>query len=432
MRSERSTFKQEARITFRKGSDVNRILVEKYGGTSVGSVERIKTIAANVAARHSLGYKMVVVVSAMGNTTDDLIGLMNQIALTPRQREMSMLLSTGEVVTCALLSMAIQALGKRATSLTGPQGGIHADGIHTEAKIAAIDTRRIKQLLDQDEIIVMAGYQGKVGDEITVLGRGGSDASAVALAAALGADHCHIYTDVKGVYTADPRVVPDAALLDGISYEEMIELAGSGAKGMMGRAVEIARKHQLDITVKSSFEESNGTIITREEALEQVVITGVAASTDVAKISIFGLHQNIHTVLKNISNLNITIRLLTLNQMPNQVTNLSMIVKPNEVNAIHEKLEELQQNEFINRYTIDLDVAKVSIVGSGIATHSDVAFTMFDALTNAGIEILMSSTSEIKISAVIPKHAANNAVRALHHTFNLSNIKRTLVEAEHE
>ncbi|MBN2009592.1 aspartate kinase [candidate division KSB1 bacterium] len=408
---------------------MNRIIVEKYGGSSVGSVDRMKAIAANVVTRHSLGYKMVIVVSAMGDTTDDLISLMNQIAVSPRHREMSMLLSTGEMVSSALLSMAIQALGKSATSLTGPQGGIHADSVHTEAKISSIDTRRILELLERDEIIVMAGYQGKVGDDITVLGRGGSDASAVALAAALGADQCNIYTDVNGVYSADPRVVPDASLLDCISYEEMIELAGSGARVMMGRAVEIARKYNLDVLVKSSFDESSGTLITREDALEKVVITGVAANTDVAKISIYGLHRNAHAILRCVAGLNVNIRLLTVNEMPNHETNLSIIVHPDEVMPIRQKLDELKRSEQIKSYAINTDVAKVSIVGSGIATHSGVAFDMFDCLAEAGIDVFMTSTSEIKISAIIPKHAANDAVRALHTTFKLNTIKRKLAEA---
>jgi aspartate kinase len=408
-----------------------KILVEKFGGTSVGSIDRIKAIAQKAVAAQESGYQEVVVVSAMGSTTDDLLAMAGQITTKPRHRELGMLLSTGEVISCSLVAMAIQALGKKATSLTGSQCGIIANGIHTDAKIENIDTTYLKKLLAQDEIVVVAGYQGKSGDDIAVLGRGGSDASAVALAAALEAESCNIYTDVQGVFTADPRIVKNTSLLHGISYEEMIELAASGAQVMMGRAVEIARKYGLKINVSSSFEDSRGTIITKEECLEKVVITGVAANKNVAIIDIFGIKIGSDVtakILNRIAEQQINIILMNSNSAGDGVSNLSIVIKPEHVEEIIEALNYFASRSSIDHFQVKKDVAQVSIVGSGIANHYGVAFEMFDTLSKNGIAVLMTSTSEIKITALIPRKKADLAVIKLHEKFKLNHLQRNFVE----
>lgn len=410
-----------------------KILVEKFGGTSVGSIDRIKAIAQKAIDAQERGYQEVVVVSAMGKTTDELLSLAGQIAVKPRHRELGMLLSTGEVISCSLLAMAIQALGKKATSLTGTQCGIVTNGIQTDSKIENIDTTYLKKLLAQDEIVVVAGYQGRNGDDIAVLGRGGSDASAVALAAALEAESCNIYTDVKGVFTADPRIVKNTSLLDGISYEEMIELAASGAQVMMGRAVEIARKYGLKIKVSSSFEHSSGTVITKEDQLEKVVITGVAANKKVAVIDIFGIQVNSDVaakILSKIAEKQINIILMNSNSAGDQLNNLSLVIKPEHVEDIIEALDWFIRHSRIDHYQVKRDVAQISIVGSGIANHYGVAYEMYDTLSKNGIEVLMTSTSEIKITALIPREKADLAVIKLHDKFELNNVQRKLVEQD--
>lgn len=404
-----------------------KLIVEKYGGTSIESIDRIKSIASHAVDMSQKGYKLVIVVSAMGKTTDDLVNIAGQITPRPRQRELSMLLSTGEVVSSSLLAMAIQAMGQKSTSLTGAQSGIHTEGVHSNARITDIDTSRIKSLLEQDEIIVIAGYQGKIGDDITVLGRGGSDASAVALAAALGADQCHIYTDVDGVYTADPRIVKDASLLEAISYEEMIELAGSGAGVMMGRAVEIARKYDMPVRVCSSFNNSTGTLITKENEMEKVVITGVAVNKDVAMIDIKGINAQTSTsadILGQIAEREINIILLSSNRSDKERMNLSIVVSPHHVSGILEILDHFIYRGKIESVNYNSRVEQVSIVGSGIATNCGVAYQMFNVLALNDIEILMSSTSEIKISAIVPRGLGQRAVSALHNEFKLNGLQR--------
>ncbi|MEE4311282.1 MAG: aspartate kinase [candidate division KSB1 bacterium] len=408
-----------------------KVVVEKYGGTSLGSVERIKAVAEHVIARQTLGYGMVVVVSAMGDTTDQLLSMMKEVSHAPRQREMGMLLSTGEVVSCSLLAMAIQSMGSRATSLTGAQGGITTDKVYDNAKILNIDTSRIKRLLEAGEIIVVAGYQGRTGDDITVLGRGGSDASAVALAAVLGAEYCHIFSDVRGVYTADPRAIDDAALLDAISYEEMIELAGSGARVMMGRAVEIARKNGLKIIVSSSFEKSAGTIITKESELEKIVITGIASNEDVSMINIFGLNTNGNDsaeILNRIAEKQINIILLNSTRREDNKSILSLVVKPEDAAVIEAFLEEFHRDSKIDSYHVDNDAGLVSIVGSGIANHFGVAYEMLEELSKNDIDVLMTSTSEIKIAAIVPKHQTIEATHRLHNKFKLNNVQRNVLK----
>jgi aspartate kinase len=402
------------------------IIVEKYGGSSVGSIERIKKIAQRVVNRQDQGYRIVVVVSAMGDTTDDLLELVNQITANPRQRELGMLLSTGEVISSSLVAMAIQSLGRKATALTGAQAGISTDGVFDNARIIDIDTSHVIKLLSAGEIVVMAGYQGKIGNEITVLGRGGSDASAVALAAALDVEICDIYTDVQGVYTADPRIVKDASLLQGISYEEMIELAVSGAQIMMARSVEIARNYNVKIRVSSSFENCSGTIITKEDELEKVIVTGVAVNKNVAMIDIFGIKnqtQEIATILSHITEQKINIILFSSNSAGNQSADLSLVVKPDDVSHVEAILQ-----RYNHQYKVNSNIAKVSLVGSGIANQYGVAYQMFDAFAQNGIDILMTSTSEIKIATVIPRDRADEAVQKLHEKFQLNHLQRQYKE----
>ncbi len=404
-----------------------KILVQKYGGTSVDSVERIKAIAERSVASHRKGFAVVVVVSAMGKTTDDLVALVKQVSSKPRQRELGMLLSTGEIISTSLLSMAIQELGVKSTALTGAQGGISTDESFANARITDIDTTRIKRLLRQGEIVVVAGFQGRMEEEITVLGRGGSDASAVALATALGARFCDVFTDVEGVYTADPGLVPDASLLQGISYEEMLELAASGAQVMMGRAVEIARKGNLRIRVRSSLNLSNGTIITTEQELENVVITGIAANKHVTMIEIQGIKINSSdtaNILGRITSEKINIILMCSNKAGETSTNLSLIVHPDDVENILEILEAFKRQNKFENYLVYKQLAQVSIVGSGIANHYGVAYEVFEILAKNQIEVFMTSTSEIKITAIIPKIKADEAVLQLHKKFELNNLKR--------
>jgi len=373
---------------------------------------------------------VVVVVSAMGTTTDDLLQLVKQVTAQPRQRELGMLLSTGEIISTALLALAIQSLGAKATALTGAQGGISTDESYANARITDIDTTRIKRLLRQGEIVVVAGFQGRMADEITVLGRGGSDASAVALASALGARFCDIFTDVDGIYTADPGLVRNASLLQGISYEEMLELAASGAQVMMGRAVEIARKSNLRIRVRSSFNPTPGTIITTEQELENVTITGIAANTPVTLIEIQGIQINSHDtadILGQFTSQRINIILLCSNKAGVDRTNLSLVVHPEDVAKIEAILIDFRAANRCEGYLIRSHLAQVSIVGSGIATHYGVAYEMFETLANSNIEVLMTSTSEIKITVIVPADRVDEAVLQLHQKFELHTLKRNVL-----
>lgn len=405
------------------------IIVEKYGGTSVESIDRIKAVAQKVIQTHHKGYHVVVVVSAMGKTTDHLEGLVNEINSKPGERELGMLLSTGEIVSSSLLALAIQSMGKKAIALNGAQSGISTDSSYANARIKRIDTSRIKNHLLQNEIVVVAGFQGQTGDEVTVLGRGGSDASAIALACTLKAKYCHIFSDVKGVFTADPRLINNASLLQGISYEEMIELAASGSQVMMGRAVEIARKYGLKIKVSSSFENSSGTVITKENELEKVEITGVALNKDVSMIDIFGATGgdiNVAKILGEIDENKINIILLSSHRNSNNTTNISIIVSPENVNRITELLNRYSTNSKIKSYSVNKEVAQVSLVGSGIANNYGVAYQVFETLAINNIRILMTSTSEIKISAIVFRDQAVQAVEKLHETFEMNNLKRGL------
>ncbi len=406
-----------------------KIIVEKYGGTSVGTFEQINLVAKRVIETKKSGYAVVVVVSAMGKTTDNLINMAKEVSSEPGSREMGMLVSTGEMVSSALLAMAIQNLGQNAIALTGSQCGIVTSSDYDNARIKEIDTMSIKEQLLQDYIVVVTGFQGKNGRDITLLGRGGSDASAVAIAAALGAVECRILTDVSGIFTADPRIVNNASLLKGISYEEMIELAASGAQIMMGRSVEIARNYNLEIFIGPGFDNKYGTVITKEDNLERITITGLSSDEDVALVNLYDLKyvtRDTSLILNEIAEKGINIILMLTNRLSERKTNLTFAVKPEYTLEIGAILEVFQKARRIGHYSIDTDVAQVSVVGSGIACTHGVVADLYTALAQNKIDILMASTSEIKISVFIKKCRAISAVKILHDKFSLAGLKREL------
>jgi len=399
------------------------LIVQKYGGSSVADPEKIKGVARRVA-ESAAHHRMVVVVSAMGRTTDSLLALAHQITPTPDPRELDMLLATGEQVTIALLAMALQALGLKARSFTGPQVGMRTDTAHTRARITRITAERVRQALDAGEIPVVAGFQGlSEDDEITTLGRGGSDLTAVALAAALKADLCEIYTDVDGVYTADPNVVPDARKLARITYDEMLELASLGAKVLQARSVEFAKKYGVPVHVRSTFKPDPGTLVTREEqGMEEVVVTGVTHDRSQAKISILRVPDRpgiAARVFGAIAERHIVVDMIVQNISRDGYTDMSFTVPRPDYRRAVEALEEVARAIGAEGIVHDERVAKVSIVGVGMRSHSGVAARMFGVLAKEGINIQMISTSEIAISCVIEDKYAELAVRALHDAFEL-------------
>lgn len=401
------------------------LLVQKFGGTSVGTTERIEAVAEKVARFRGEGHDVVVVVSAMSGETNRLIGLANEIMEEPTPREMDVLVSTGEQVTIALLSMALQKRGCAARSYTGSQVRILTDSSHTKARIRQIDEQRMREDLDAGSVVVVAGFQGidETGS-ITTLGRGGSDTTAVALAAALKADECQIYTDVDGVYTTDPRVVDSARRLERITFEEMIEMASLGSKVLQIRAVEFAGKYNVPLRVLSSFIEGEGTLITLEDenVMEQPVVSGIAFNRDEAKVTIAGVPDTPGSalrILKPISDANIEVDMIVQNVGADNRTDFTFTVHRNDFRRAQTILQEVADELGARQVTGDSKIAKVSIVGVGMRSHAGVATKMFAALSNEGINILMISTSEIKISVVIDEKYLELAVRALHSAFEL-------------
>jgi aspartate kinase len=400
------------------------LLVQKFGGSSVADTEKIMNVARRVAAG-APGNQMVVVVSAMGKTTDGLLALARQITRTPDLREMDMLLSTGEQVTIALLCMALQSLGLKARSFTGPQVGMRTDHAHTQARITQIDADRVRRALDTGEIAVVAGFQGLSDeDEITTLGRGGSDLTAVALAAALKADVCEIYTDVDGVYTADPNVVPDARKLERVAYDEMLELASLGAKVLQTRSVEFAKKYSVTVHVRSTFRPDPGTLVMKEEAgMEQAVVTGVTHDRSQAKVSILRVPDRpgiAARVFGAISAKNIVVDMIVQNISQDGYTDMSFTLPRGDHARAVADLSEVVREIGARGIVHDERVAKVSIVGVGMRSHSGVASTMFATLAREGINIQMISTSEIAVSCVIEDKYAELAVRSLHDAFDVA------------
>ncbi len=400
------------------------LIVQKYGGSSVANTARIKNVANRIAAYKKQGHKVVVVVSALGDTTDELLELAGQITDRPSDRELDMLISTGEQVSVALLAMALHKIGIDAISFTGPQVGIITDMSHTKAKILNISADRIREQVKRGRVVIVAGFQGMNADqEITTLGRGGSDLTAVAIAKTLKADMCEIYTDVEGVYTADPRIAKDARKLSVISYEEMLELASLGAQVMQARSMEVAKKYSVPLHIRSSFTNKKGTIISKEvKAMEDVLVSGVTANKGEAKVTICdvpdrpGIAARIFT---DIARHDINVDMIIQNISRRGYTDLSFTVPIAELNRTKDVMASMVERVKAKGVAYNSEIAKVSIVGVGMKSHSGVAAKMFSALASKKINIDMISTSEIKISCVINKKFADDAVRVLHKAFGL-------------
>jgi aspartate kinase len=401
------------------------LIVQKYGGTSVGTIERIQAVAEKVASGHHRGDKLVVAVSAMSGETNRLIGLAKEIDAQPPLREMDVLVSTGEQVTIALLCMALNKLGIEARSYTGGQVRILTDNAHGKARIKEIDGHRIESDLDAGRVVVVAGFQGSDEEgNITTLGRGGSDTTAVALAAALNADECQIYTDVDGVYTTDPRVVSRAQRLDKITFDEMLEMASQGSKILQIRSVEFAGKYNVPLRVMSSFEEGPGTLISLEDEdqMEKAVVSGIAFNRDEAKLTIRGIPDQpgvAYKVLGAISAANIEIDVIVQNVAKDNSATITFTVHRNDLSQAESLLKQIAEDLGALEIDADDQIAKVSIVGVGMRSHAGVAATMFEALAEESINIQLITTSEIKITVVIEERYLELAVRALHTGFEL-------------
>jgi aspartate kinase len=399
--------------------------VQKFGGTSVGTVERIEAVADRIVASRAAGHDIVVVVSAMSGETNRLIGLAEQIQAQPTPREMDVLVSTGEQVTIALLCMALHKRGCAARSFTGAQVRILTDESHTRARIREIDSARIKGELDSGSVVVVAGFQGvDENGNITTLGRGGSDTSAVALAAALGADECQIYTDVKGVYTTDPRVVEDARLLRSITFEEMLELASLGAKVLQIRSVEFAGKYKVPLRVLSSFEDDPGTLITLEDdkEMEAPIISGIAFTRDEAKVTVTGVPDVpgvAYQVLGPVSDAGIEVDVIVQNVSADGSTDITFTVKRQDSEQTRALVAGIAERIGAQDVSFDKKIAKVSLVGVGMRSHAGIASKMFKILADESINIQIITTSEIKISVVIEEKYLELAVRSLHAAFGL-------------
>ena len=394
------------------------LIVQKFGGSSVKDRNRIFNVARIVANTHKAGNDVVVVVSAQGDTTDDLIAKAAEITHNPSAREMDMLLAAGEEISIALLAMALNELGCHATSLTGWQAGFRTDRAYTKARITRMETERISSELERNRVVVVAGFQGlNKLDDITTLGRGGSDTSAVAIAAALHADRCQIYTDVDGVYTADPRKVPSAKKLKEISYDEMLELASLGAQVLHNRSVEMAKKYHVELEVLSSFEKISGTVVREDVKVEKMLVTGVAKDTNVARISVIGLEDVPGVAFRLFSLMgqkNIVVDIILQSIGRNGTKDISFTVSENQLPLAVSVLEDVYGKGSVS---VESDVAKVSVVGAGMETNAGVAAKMFEALYSVGANIHMISTSEIKISVLIDRNDADKAVAAIHEAF---------------
>ena len=400
------------------------LVVQKFGGTSVAGPERLKAVARRLVAAREQGHDVVGVLSAMGKATDDLLALAHEVSPEPAARELDMLLSVGERISCALAAMAIHDLGHRAISLTGSQAGIVTDTAHGRAKILEVRAERIHKALAGGEIVLVAGFQGVSTQlEVTTLGRGGSDATAVALAAAVGADVCEIYTDVEGVFTADPRMVPGARKLAAVSYEEMLELSASGAKVLMLRSVEFARNHGVRIHVRSAFSEAEGTwIVSQEELMEQPIISGIALDTSEAEATILGVPDRpgiAARVFRALADAGVNVDMIVQNVSAAGHTDISFTLPKADTARAEKILAPLAEEIGAGGIAHDPDVAKISLVGAGMRTHPGVAADMFDALAEAGINIRIISTSPIRISCVVPAADAERAVQAVHERFAL-------------
>lgn len=397
------------------------LIVQKYGGTSVGNVERIEAVAKRVIESKQEGHDLVVVVSAMSGETNKLLDFAAHFSKTPNNREVDMLLSSGERVTSALLAIALEAHGYTAVSMSGRRAGIVTDSVHTKARIEHIDTTAMKEELKAGKIIVVAGFQGVTENgEVSTLGRGGSDLSAVAIAGALEADLCEIYTDVDGVYTTDPRIEPKAKKLEKISYDEMLELASLGAKVLQSRSVEMAKKLNVNLVTRSSFNKNEGTLITKEDnIMEQPLVSGIALDKNQARVTLRGVTDKpgiAAEIFKKLADCNVNVDMIIQNVGHDGTTNLGFTVPQNELEMTKAAMSELRASDVME---YDSDIVKVSVVGVGMKSHSGVACKAFDTMAKEGINIEMISTSEIKISMVIQAKYGELAVRALHSAYQL-------------
>jgi len=403
----------------------SNIIVQKYGGTSVADPKRIKEVAKRVNLYRKKGHNVVVVVSALGDTTDKLVSLAAEISKNPPEREMDMLLSTGEQVSVALLAMALHKLGQEAISFTGAQVGIITDTSHTKAKIIDVNAKKIKEELKRQKIVIVAGFQGtSLDQEITTLGRGGSDMTAVALAKVLNADMCEIYTDVKGVYTADPRIVPDARKLDNVSYDEMLEMASLGAQVMQARSMEVASKFNVPMKVRSSFSNEEGTVITKEaKDMEGVLVRGVTVNKTEAKVTVCDVQDKpgeASRLFEKLARAGVNVDMIIQNVSKTKMTDISFTVEEKDLPKVRKIISKIIKEISARGVQYDKFIAKISIVGIGMRSHSGVAAKMFSILATEKINIKMISTSEIKISCVVSEKEADKAVRALHKAFGLS------------
>lgn len=400
------------------------IVVTKFGGSSVADVERMKAVAAIISAEADRGHQVVVTVSAMGKTTDKLLSMVREVTEEPEPRELDMLLSTGEQISISMLTMVLQAMGRKAVSMTGPQVGIMTDAMHNKARITEIKCERLKAALDAGNIVIVAGFQGlSEKGQITTLGRGGSDTTAVALAAALEAGRCDIYTDVEGVFTTDPRVVPEARKLDYITYDEMLELASLGAKVLHSRSVELAKNYDVPLQVLSSFTAARGTMVVKEyKGMEDIVVSGVAFNRNEAKISIVGMPDKpgmAADLFQKLGEANLEVDMIIQNVGGEGRNSISFTV----AKADCAKARELATNWSKDQGALDVmtkeDIGKLAIVGVGMKSHCGVAAKMFKALADANINIEMISTSEIKVSCIIALDELDRAVKLIHKAFDL-------------
>jgi len=400
------------------------LIVQKFGGSSVANAERVMNVARRIVDTYKQGNSVVVIVSAQGDTTDDLIEKAKEINPNASKREMDMLLATGEQISISLLAMAIQSLGYNAVSLTGWQAGMNTDSNYSKARVSKIKTERLQKEIDSNNIVIVAGFQGiNKYDDITTLGRGGSDTSAVAIAAALHADLCEIYTDVDGVYTADPRIVKNAKKMDSISFDEMLELASLGAGVLHNRSVELAKKYNVNMCVRSSLNNNPGTVVKEETEVEKMIVKGVAKDDDVARISICNIEDKPGMAFKVFSllaskKINVDIILQSIGRDGKK--DISFTVNEDNLDKAVEVLNENKERLAFEELKTSNEVSKISIVGSGMVNNPGVACTMFEALYDANINIHMISTSEIKVSVLINKKNAEKAMNVIHEKFNLA------------
>jgi len=404
----------------------------KFGGSSVGDTERMKRVAKRIADKQDEGHRCVVVVSAMGDTTDDLIDTAKQLNGQPPAREMDMLMTTGEQISVALLSIALHGIGRNAVSYTGWQAGFRTDETHGRARINEIDPRRVLASLEREQIVIVAGFQGMTVDgEITTLGRGGSDTTAVALAAAIQADVCEIYTDVDGIYSTDPRIVKTARKLKEISYDEMLELANLGAAVLHPRAVEYAKRHQVKLVVRSSFNHNEGTVVKEEANMEQgVVVSGIAYDKNVARVSILGVPDVpgvLAQVFGKLAEEGVNVDIIVQSGVQNEQADFSFTVSLDELDRAKEVIKQIHKTLPYREVTSEDNLVKVSIVGAGMVSHPGVAAQMFDVLSQEGVSIKMVSTSEIKVSCVIESGDLPSIIQALHTAYNLDTTEQAFV-----